>query len=119
MDTLACNLSVVRFEVTNRGAAPLLPDRMRIFHHSELELKRKVNPSYPMGAEAAGHGTVRCRVTISIDERGVPFEVQAQDCPEVFHAPTEQAVLKWRWYPPRAGQETVKARTTLQVQFKP
>jgi protein TonB len=90
----------------------------RVLHHSELEFKKQVMPNYPKEAEALNLGTQRCVVKVWIDETGTPFEVRVDACPEVFHAETRQAVMGWRWYPPKAGKEKTSAQTTIGVTFK-
>jgi len=86
---------------------------MRVFHHSELEVKKRVNPTYPDSAKQLNLGDQRCLATVRIGETGVPYEVTIAKCPETFHSATKQALLKWRWYPPKDGKSKVKAQTTI------
>jgi outer membrane biosynthesis protein TonB len=90
----------------------------QVFHHSELEVKRRFEPRYPEAAKALNLGTQRCKVIVDIDEQGVPLAADVRDCPRVFHEATRQAVLKWRWYAPRAGKRKVRGRTTLVFSYK-
>lgn len=63
-------------------------------------------------------GDQRCKVKVKIDESGTPYDVIISDCPEVFHAEAKQAILKWRWYPPKRNKQKVKAQTLIAVLFK-
>ncbi len=91
---------------------------VRRFHHSELEVKRRKNPIYPDAAKALNLGDQRCKVRVLIDESGVPYEVRVEGCPQAFHTATKEAILSWRWYPPRDGRAKVKAATTIGVTYK-
>jgi len=87
-----------------------------VFHHSELEVKKRVAAIYPTHAET--HlGDQRCLAVVQIEETGVPTSVDVLDCPEVFHASTIASVMKWRWYPPKDGGQKVKAQTTVTVKY--
>ena len=59
-----------------------------------------------------------CKARVFIDEKGVPYDVKVEDCPKVFHAATRAAMLKWRWYPPKAGREKVKAQVVIGIRYK-
>jgi outer membrane biosynthesis protein TonB len=89
-----------------------------VFHHSELEVKKRLNPEYPEAARALSLGDQRCLAKVFIDEEGVPYDVQVESCPKVFFEDTKQAILKWRWYPPKDGKNRVKAQTTIAVTYK-
>lgn len=91
---------------------------IRAFHHSELATRVRVDPVFPAEAMALGVAEHRCRVAVTIDARGVPTDVQVTGCPEVFHANAREALLRWRWYPPRDGRAKVAARTLISVVFR-
>lgn len=91
---------------------------VRVFHHSELEVKRRSDPVYPKSAKELNLGNQRCIAKVFIDEKGVPYDVMVEDCPKVFHSATKEAILKWRWYPPRAGKTKTKAQTTIGITYK-
>jgi hypothetical protein len=91
---------------------------VRVFHHSELEVKKRINPEYPEAARALNIGDQRCLAKVFIDEEGVPYDVQVESCPKVFFEDTKSAILKWRWYPPKDGKTKVKAQTTIAVTYK-
>jgi len=65
-----------------------------------------------------GLGEQRCKGRVFIDEKGVPFRVDVEDCPKIFHAPTKEGVMKWRWYPPRANRQKVKAQTLIIIRYR-
>ena len=91
---------------------------VRVFHHSELEVKKRVNPRYPESAKSLQLGDQRCLVKVFIDEKGIPFDAVVEKCPKVFHAGTKEAILRWRWYPPKDGKNKIKAQTTIAVTYK-
>lgn len=91
---------------------------IRVFHHRDLEVKSRRVPRYPKEAETLNLGDQRCKIQVKIDEKGVPFEAKVSGCPEVFHGPARESILKWRWYPPKAGKQKVKAQTLIAVLFK-
>jgi hypothetical protein len=91
---------------------------VRVFHHSELEVKKRIYPEYPEAARELNLGDQRCLAVVFMDEEGVPYQVNVDNCPKVFELPTEEAMLKWRWYPPKDGKSKVKAQTTIAVTYK-
>ena len=91
---------------------------VRTFHHSEVQVKRRVQPEYPDAAKQMNLGDVDCRVRIFIDEDGVPYDVKFEACPKVFHDSARDAILKWRWYPAKVGGSKVKAQFLLNIKYK-
>lgn len=91
---------------------------LRVFHHSELDVKKRKLPVYPEAAESMNLGDQRCKVNVKIDEKGVPYGVTVADCPKVFHDEAKGAIMEWRWYPPKVGNQKVKAQTLIAVVFK-
>jgi outer membrane biosynthesis protein TonB len=89
----------------------------RVFHHSELQPKKRVQPDYPEGARALSLGDQRCKAVVTIDEEGVPTSVVVQDCPTVFHTATKEALFKWRWYAPKDGRRKVSAQTVIAITY--
>jgi outer membrane biosynthesis protein TonB len=89
----------------------------KVFHHSELEVKKRVQPGYPSAAKPLNLGTQRCKVKVMIDEKGVPYHAEIQDCPKVFHSSAKDAIMKWRWYPPRAEKMKVRAQTLIVFKY--
>lgn len=91
---------------------------VKVFHHSELEVRRRIDPIYPQIARDMSLGSERCLVTVFIDETGKPYQAMVAKCDNVFHDSAKTAILKWRWYPPRDGRQKVKARTTVGVTYR-
>ncbi|MCA9492603.1 MAG: energy transducer TonB [Myxococcales bacterium] len=91
---------------------------VRVFHHSELEVKRRVDPQWPAAAAQLGLGEQRCIARVSIDEDGVPYAVDVEECPKIFHTPTREALLRWRWYPPKDGKRKIRAATTIAITYR-
>ena len=90
----------------------------RTFHHSEVQVKRRVSPHYPDSAKDLNLGDVSCKVRIFIDDKGVPYDIAFEACPKVFHASAEDALMKWRWYPAKFEGNKVKAQFLLNIKYK-
>lgn len=90
----------------------------KVVHHSQVEVKRRIEPTYPMAARGMGLGEQRCIVQVEIDETGVPAKVSVDKCPKVFHAGTEEAMLKWRWYPYKIEGEKLRVSTKIAVVYR-
>jgi protein TonB len=91
---------------------------VKVFHHSELEVKKRIEPEYPESAKALNLGEQRCLVKVFMDEEGVPYEAMVDGCPEAFRPSAKEAIMKWRWYPPKDGKNKVKAQTTIAITYK-
>ncbi len=91
---------------------------VRVMHHSEVEVKKRVDPKYPKAAKDANLGDQRCLVKVKIDEAGKPYDVKVENCPKVFHGATREAIMKWAWYPPKVDKQKVKAQITIGVNYK-
>jgi hypothetical protein len=93
-----------------------------VLSHSELKVRRRVRPKYPV--EALGVPAfskpegVDCKVRIYIDETGTPYDLRFEGCPLVFHASAREAVMRWRWKPAQVNGEIVKAQFLLNVKYK-
>ncbi|MBM4365862.1 MAG: hypothetical protein FJ102_06570 [Deltaproteobacteria bacterium] len=66
-------------------------------HWSEVQLKRRVTPKWPV--DPRRRHEVSCVIGLEIDEEGVPTSVTRRDCPDPFFAAAEEAAMQWRWYP--------------------
>ena len=66
--------------------------------------------SYPEAANELNLGEVTCRVRVYIDESGVPYNIEIEACPMVFHESAKEALYKWRWYPAKVEGTKVKAQ---------
>lgn len=92
---------------------------VRVFHHSEVKVKRRVQPRYPDAAQDLHLGAVICRVNVFIDEKGVPYDIEPQNCPKVFHQEVKDALYKWRWYPAKVERKAVKGQFLMAIKFVP
>ena len=92
---------------------------VRVFHHSEVKVKRRVQPRYPPAAQDLNLGDVVCRVNVFIDEKGVPYDIEPQNCPKVFHQEVKDALYKWRWYPAKVEGKAVKGQFLMAIKFVP
>ena len=94
-------------------------DGIRGMHESEVTVKRRVPPEYPALARGMDLPPTACRVRVFIDRLGKPFQVKPVACPKVFHGSVEDALMQWRWYPPRGPDgEKVEASITITVVYK-
>jgi hypothetical protein len=96
------------------------PKGPRMFHHTELQVLKRVMPPFPkeaMRSYAAG-SSVECGVRVYLDEEGVPYDVGMESCPEPFHAVTRETLLKWRWKPATYEGEAVPAQFTIKISYK-
>lgn len=89
----------------------------RLFHHSELEVRKQVLPRFPEAARRQGLENPRCAAIVTMNKRGRPVEVSVGRCPPLFHAAAEEALLQWRWAPPRDARRKVAAKTMIAVVF--
>lgn len=87
-------------------------------HYGVVHVKSRVAPRYPKEARKQRLGDVRCLSKVKIAEDGVPYDVAVENCPDVFHDATHEAILKWRWHPPLMDGHPVKAQVTIGVNFR-
>jgi hypothetical protein len=93
---------------------------IRVLHHSEVVVKRRVSPAWPADADAdtLGVASVDCRVSVRVDRSGAPTGVDVLDCPAVFHASVREALLRWRWFPAEVDGAPVAASFQLIVRYR-
>lgn len=90
------------------------------FEGPKLDVKRRVGPVYPpeMKARAAELGDQRCMVTVDIDERGVPYDVEVFGCARGYHEAARTALAQWRWYPYLDNGSPIQVRTSILIIFR-
>lgn len=91
---------------------------VRVLHHSEVVVKRRVSPTWPAGADALGVDSVDCRVSVRVDRSGAPTAIDVLDCPAAFHASVREALLRWRWFPAEVDGKAVAASFQLIVRYR-
>jgi outer membrane biosynthesis protein TonB len=89
-----------------------------VVHRLQMEARKRVEPRYPEAARALGLGQQRCLALVSVDEEGIPYEVEISGCPLAFHPATREALLAWRFYPPKMGKERVKGQMSIAVTYR-
>ena len=83
---------------------------------STVQILHQVNPIYPPLAKASHlEGQVVIRMTI--DERGIPTQVDALSGSAVFTGPALQAAQQWRFAPALQNGEPVPATFLLTLNF--
>jgi hypothetical protein len=85
--------------------------------YDQVSLKRRVSPGYPEEAKGLGLGEVRCKSTLYLDERGSVLRVVVTGCPPVFFGPTEAALMKWAYYPPKIDGVARAVHTMVSVRY--
>ncbi len=87
-------------------------------HRLDVDRRRVINPVYPRAAKPLGLGTVRCKVLVTIDGKGVPTDAVVEDCPLIFHPESKDAMLRSRWYAPVVdGQRLNSAAFLVVIKF--
>ena len=94
-------------------------DGVRVMHWRDLEIKYQPKPIYPTAAEGLNLGEVECRAEISIDERGIPYDVAVTACPPMFQESAERALFRWRWYPATVEDRPTKAKFLMVLRYLP
>ncbi|MFT7519184.1 MAG: hypothetical protein ACI9MC_001324 [Kiritimatiellia bacterium] len=88
-------------------------------HHTQVRVRRKVQPLFPGEAVDEGIESARCVARVTIDVRGRPERIAMTECPEVFHASARAALRGWRWYPARDGlKNPVRAKFSIHINYR-
>ncbi|MEN0064644.1 MAG: energy transducer TonB [Myxococcota bacterium] len=90
----------------------------RMVSYKDVKVKNMIQPTYPVEARSLNLGEQRCRVTVSIDTKGVPSNVRVRSCPEVFHEEVKRAMFKSRWWPYKSGGAKQAAQFTILITFR-
>ena len=94
-----------------------VPNAM-VFHHSELIVVSRAEPTVPEDAQRLKTDERFCRVRTYINTEGIPWKAVARDCPTVLVEPAETCMLQWRFEPPRTAKgEVVSASAVYRVVF--
>lgn len=78
---------------------------------------RVVQPRFPEAARALGLEEVRCMADVEIDRRGRPTRVSVRDCPPIYAAAVQAAMMRWRFSPARMEGQAVPARFRQPFRF--
>lgn len=93
-------------------------DNVKAVHWSQVKPKKRVTPVFPEAAKALGLKEESCPVKLKIDEKGVPYELDLDKCPKLFHEAVTDALMKWRFYPHEEGGRPMAASFTLNIKFQ-
>jgi hypothetical protein len=91
---------------------------LRAVHHTQIKIKRQVQPVSPPAARELGLTEERCVATISVDEEGKPFDVKVDGCPAIFHEAVSKAALATRFYPYKVDGVAIRLSTKIGYTFK-
>lgn len=94
------------------------PGRVQTLAVEQVRPLRRVLPDFPASARALGLDSVRCVAEVEIDARGVPTRVQVSDCPEIYRAAVQAAMLRWRFVPARVDGQPTAARFRQAIRFE-
>ncbi|MCB9679328.1 MAG: hypothetical protein H6737_29760 [Alphaproteobacteria bacterium] len=86
---------------------------LRMVHHSELHVKKRVAAALPAGIEPQ-----RCKVWVLVSKSGKPAAVQIEGCDPQVHAAVEAAAMRWRWKPMRVHGAKADVRTVLAMKVE-
>jgi TonB family protein len=88
-----------------------------VVHWSEVQVKKRVTPHYPAAAEDEGIEGVAV-VRFFVNERGKPYVVKLESCPDIFRESALEAAWKWRFKPMEVDGKRVKAQFVLRIVYK-
>ena len=94
------------------------PDEPVETHWSKVKYKRMPQFRFPDAAKQLNMTEEVCKVRFFIDEKGIPYDIAIEECPEVFHAEIEEKAYKARFYPYKSGSQPAKAQFVLTIRFK-
>ena len=86
---------------------------------TEVKSRIRVEPRFPEAAKQLNITEETCRVKFYIDEQGEPYDVQVEECHELFHENVLDAAWKWRFYPyENPDGDAIKSFFTLKFTFR-
>jgi hypothetical protein len=83
----------------------------------QMSIMRRVQPRWPMDMWGWRPVHETCVARIDADIDGVPYNVVISGCSESFHGVTEQAALKFRFYPLLVDGVPEEATTSIKMTF--
>ncbi len=88
-------------------------------HDMPLYAAELPRPGFPPQALDEGVLGAECTVDVDVSHRGYPeSDPVATDCEPLFAAAVAEAAKRWRFKPPRIGQEPTASSSTLGVVFE-
>ena len=65
-----------------------------------------------------GFDEATCNVRFFIDERGKPYDIVLEECPNVFRDSALAAAWQWKFYPMTDGGKAIKAQFVLSIKYR-
>jgi hypothetical protein len=93
-------------------------DEATAVHFSAVKVRKRVAPKMPEEAKELNLGEARCELRFFVDERGRPYDVRPEECPEIYRASALEAAWQWRFEPMRIDGEAVKAQFVLVIVYR-
>lgn len=84
---------------------------------SEVHAVKRVNPIFTESMHHTGLTSVACDARFSIDDRGMPRQVEVYGCPDIYQQSVLEAAGKWR-FDARGLAPGVETGFILHVQFE-
>jgi outer membrane biosynthesis protein TonB len=78
------------------GASRAEPEVLELKWH-DVTTRRQVKPVVPPFAKLAR--PIRCKIRFTVDEAGLPVEIDVAECPGVLRENATKAARKWRFEP--------------------
>jgi hypothetical protein len=100
------------------GQAPGAEDEAKAVALSTIKVRKRVSPKMPEEAKMLGDSEARCQLRFFIDERGRPYDLKTEECPEIYRASALEAGWQWRFEPLEIDGEAVKAQFVLVIVYR-
>ncbi len=100
------------------GALPDSADGPPTVLLSQVKVKKRVSPKMPEEAKELNITEARCQLRFFIDERGVPYDVGTDECPEVYVPSAMEAAWQWRFEPMLVDGIPTKAQFVLVIVYR-
>ena len=84
----------------------------------EVRVLERVIPKMPSEALAQGIAEAKCALRFFVDAQGVPYDIRAEDCPELYVASAMEAAWHWRFEPMLVGNTPTRAQFRLTIVYR-
>ena len=87
-------------------------------HYPEVKVRKRVAPKMPEEAKVQGIEEARCMIRFFIDEKGKPYDVKTEECPEIYVPSALEAGWQWRFEPMLVDGVPIKAQFILVIVYR-
>ncbi len=88
---------------------------------TEVEVKERPTISesdFPQEARERGLPGEQCNVRLYVDEMGVPYDVKALACSEIFFPAAREIAMRYRFYPATIEEKPIRVEFDLLLNFR-